>query len=80
MLNAAKVIDAGYTTIRDVGTIGNVAVTIRNAVAQHRIRGPRVVASGPILCPTAGLGDTLPPHWTKSHGLGRAGRRCRRDP
>ncbi len=80
VLNAAKVIDAGYTTIRDVGTIGNVAVTIRNAVAQHRIRGPRVVASGPILCPTAGLGDTLPPHWTKSHGLGRAGRRCRRDP
>ncbi len=69
-LNARKVIDAGYTTIRDVGTIGNVGVTIRDAVAQKRIRGPRVVASGQILCATAGLGDTLPPHWSKSHGLG----------
>ena len=69
-LNACKVIDAGYTTIRDVGTIGNVAVAIRDAVAQKRIRGPRVVASGQILCSTAGLGDTLPPHWSKSHGLG----------
>lgn len=70
VLNARKVIDAGYTTIRDVGTIGNVAVTVRNAVAAGRIPGPRVVASGQILCPTAGLGDTLPPHWTRSHGLG----------
>lgn len=69
-LNARKVIDAGYTTIRDVGTIGNVAVAIRDAIAQKRIRGPRVVASGQILCSTAGLGDTLPPHWSKSHGLG----------
>jgi imidazolonepropionase-like amidohydrolase len=69
-LNARKVIDAGYTTIRDVGTIGNVAATIRDAVAQKRIRGPRVVASGQILCATAGLGDTLPQHWSKSHGLG----------
>ncbi len=69
-LNARKIIDAGYTTIRDVGTIGNVAVTIRDAVAQRRIRGPRVVASGQILCSTAGLGDTLPLHWSKTHGLG----------
>lgn len=70
VLNASKVIDAGYTTIRDVGTIGNVAVAIRDAVAQKRIRGPRVVASGQILCSTGGLGDTLPLHWSKSHGLG----------
>ncbi len=69
-LNASKIIDAGYTTIRDVGTIGNVAVTIRDAVAQKRIRGPRVVASGQILCSTGGLGDTLPLHWSKTHGLG----------
>jgi imidazolonepropionase-like amidohydrolase len=69
-LNARKIIDAGYTTVRDVGTIGNVAVTIRDAVAQKRIRGPRIVASGQIICSTAGLGDTLPPHWSKSHGLG----------
>lgn len=69
-LNARKILEAGYTTVRDVGTIGNAAVTIRDAAAQKRIRGPRVVASGQIIHSTAGLGDTLPPHWSKSHGLG----------
>jgi imidazolonepropionase-like amidohydrolase len=70
VLNAEKIIAAGYTTVRDVGTIANVAATVRDAVAAKRIRGPRIVASGQILCPTAGLGDTLPPHWSRSHGLG----------
>lgn len=70
VLNAAKVLRAGYTTIRDVGTIGNVAATIRDAIEAGKIPGPRVVASGSIICPTAGLGDTVPPHWTRAHGLG----------
>ncbi|MGG5807837.1 amidohydrolase family protein [Falsiroseomonas sp. CW058] len=70
VLNAAKVLDAGYTTIRDVGTIGNVAATVRDAVEAGKVRGPRVVASGPIICATGGLGDTVPPHWTRAHGLG----------
>ena len=68
--NAAKVLRAGYTTIRDVGTIGNVAVAVRDAVATGKVPGPRVIASGSIICPTAGLGDTTPPHWTRAHGLG----------
>jgi imidazolonepropionase-like amidohydrolase len=70
VLNARKVLEAGYTTIRDVGTIANVAVAVRDAVAQGKVPGPRIVASGQILSPTAGLGDTLPPHWSKGHGLG----------
>ena len=28
------------------------------------------MASRQILCSTGGLGDTLPPHWSKTHGLG----------
>jgi imidazolonepropionase-like amidohydrolase len=70
VLNAAKVLAAGYTTIRDVGTVGNVAATVRDAIAAGRIKGPRVIASGPIICATGGLGDTVPPHWTREHGLG----------
>lgn len=71
MLNAQKVIAAGYTTVRDVGTIGNVAVTLRDAIAQKRIRGPRIVASGQVICSTASVGDTLPSHWSASHGFGK---------
>jgi len=71
VLNARKVLEAGYTTVRDVGTIANVAVAVRDAIAQGKVPGPRVVASGQILSPTAGLGDTLPPHWErKAGGLG----------
>src|SRR5690625_3933419 len=68
--NARKVLDAGYTTVRDVGTVGNVAVAIREAVEEGKVFGPRVVASGQIIFPTGGLGETLPPHWCSTHGLG----------
>ncbi len=70
VLNAEVILRAGYTTVRDLGTIGNVAVAVRDAVAQGRIRGPRVVASGRILHPTAGLADTLPSCWHTDCGFG----------
>jgi imidazolonepropionase-like amidohydrolase len=69
-LNAEAVLRAGYTTIRDVGTIGNVAVAVRDAIAQGKIRGPRVIASGRIIGPTSGMVDTLPSHWETCGGLG----------
>jgi imidazolonepropionase-like amidohydrolase len=68
VLNARKVLLAGYTTVRDVGTIANVAVAVREAISQGKVPGPRVVASGQILSPTAGLADTLPPHWQRTSG------------
>jgi imidazolonepropionase-like amidohydrolase len=71
VLNAGRVLRAGYTTIRDVGTVGNVAVAVRDAIADGKVAGPEVVASGSILFGTGGLGETLPPHWTSEHGLGK---------
>ena len=68
VLNAHKVLRAGYTTIRDVGTVANVAVAVRDAIAQGKVPGPRIVASGQIIGPTGGLGDTLPPHWQRTAG------------
>jgi len=70
VLNAAVILDAGYTCVRDLGTIGNVAVAIRDAVGQGRIRGPRVVASGRVLHSTGGLADTLPVPWETCCGFG----------
>jgi imidazolonepropionase-like amidohydrolase len=71
VINAGRVLRAGYTTIRDVGTVGNVAVAVRDAIAEGKVAGPTVVASGSILFGTGGLGETLPPHWTSAHGLGK---------
>jgi imidazolonepropionase-like amidohydrolase len=71
VLNARKVLAAGYTTVRDVGTIANVAVAVRDAIAQGKVPGPRVVASGQMICATGGAADTLPPHWErKQAGFG----------
>jgi imidazolonepropionase-like amidohydrolase len=69
-VNGGLMLEAGYTTVRDVGTIGNVAVAIRDAIAAGKVRGPRVIASGQIIGPTSGMVDTLPSHWSKSSGLG----------
>ena len=70
VLNASKILDAGYTTVRDLGTIGNVAVAVRDAVSAGKIRGPRVVASGRVLHATGGLADTLPVPWETCCGFG----------
>jgi imidazolonepropionase-like amidohydrolase len=70
VVNGGRMLDAGYTTVRDVGTIGNVAVSIRDAIAAGKVRGPRVIASGQIIGPTSGMSDTLPSHWSTSSGLG----------
>ena len=70
VVNGGRMLDAGYTTVRDVGTIGNVAVSVRDAIAAGKVRGPRVIASGQIIGPTSGMIDTLPSHWSTSGGLG----------
>src|SRR5262245_48165215 len=70
VVNGGLMLDAGYTTVRDVGTIGNVAVAVRDAIAAGKVRGPRVIASGQIIGPTSGMIDTLPSHWSTASGLG----------
>lgn len=52
--NAQTVLRAGYTTVRDLGTIGNAAVAVRDAIELGRIPGPRVVASGRFITSSRG--------------------------
>lgn len=59
--NAEAILAMGFTTIGDGGCRGYIGPAIRDAIDQGLIRGPRVVATGPILCGTAGLQDNLPP-------------------
>ena len=53
-VNAGTVLRAGYTTIRDLGTVGNVAVAVRDAIEIGRVSGPRVVASGKFITSSRG--------------------------
>ncbi|HYL27454.1 MAG TPA: amidohydrolase family protein [Candidatus Nitrosotalea sp.] len=54
--NARKSVKAGVTTIRDVGSSNAIAPDVRDAIEEGRIPGPRMRASGAVLCMTGGHG------------------------
>jgi imidazolonepropionase-like amidohydrolase len=56
-LNARKTLEAGFTTVRDVGSLPFLAVDLRNSINEGLIPGPRVLASGPGISITGGHGD-----------------------
>jgi imidazolonepropionase-like amidohydrolase len=61
-LNAALLLALGFTSIRDVGTRGNISVVIRDAIQAGRLAGPRIQASKQIISVWGGLGDFHPTH------------------
>jgi len=57
VVNSAKTLQAGFTSVRDVGSQPFFAVDLRRAIDEGFIPGPRVVASGPPISITGGHGD-----------------------
>jgi imidazolonepropionase-like amidohydrolase len=57
VLNARKTLEAGFTSVRDVGSEPFLAVDLRNSINEGFLVGPRVVASGPAISITGGHGD-----------------------
>lgn len=55
--NARTTLEAGFTTVRDVGSRPFLAVDLRDAINDGFLVGPRVVASGPGISMTGGHGD-----------------------
>jgi len=55
--NARKTLDAGFTSVRDVGSDPFLAVDLRNSINEGFVVGPRIVASGPGISITGGHGD-----------------------
>ena len=52
---AKEMLDAGFTTVRDVGNNGNYADTsLRNAVEQGLVPGPTIINAGRIIAPFGG--------------------------
>ena len=54
--NALRQLEAGVTTVRDLGGIGVAVQEVARAIDEGRIAGPRVVASGRALTITGGHG------------------------
>ena len=65
VVNARKVLEAGFTTVRDVGASADFGdAALRDAIARGDIPGPRMLVGGPSLSITGGHGDLngFPPH------------------
>ena len=57
VLHARTTLEAGFTTVRDVGSPPFLACDLRDAINEGFLVGPRVVASGPGISMTGGHGD-----------------------
>ncbi len=55
--NAKKTLDAGFTTVREVGSDGESIHALRDAINKGRIIGPRIFLSGTSLSIIGGHGD-----------------------
>jgi imidazolonepropionase-like amidohydrolase len=81
--NAKKTVEAGFTTVRNVGSPGSVAIALRDRIKAGIIPGPRMYVSGPAVSVTGGHGDPtnslspllrpdLPDHLTTADGPSEA--------
>jgi len=52
--DCSKLIDAGFTTVRDVGGLG---IYMKRVIEEGEVRGPRILAAGKLLSQTGGHGD-----------------------
>ena len=57
VVHARKTLEAGLTSVRDVGSLPFLAVDLRNSINEGLVPGPRIVASGPPITITGGHGD-----------------------
>jgi len=58
--NARRTVEAGFTTVRNVGANGYSDIALRDAIDAGDVPGPRIIASGPALGITGGhCDDTL---------------------
>ena len=57
--NARLALEGGVTTLRGLGDPGFLDVELRDRIAAGRALGPRILASGPLLCTTGGHGHQI---------------------
>jgi imidazolonepropionase-like amidohydrolase len=67
--DARNLLKAGFTTVRDCGGEDpfSIAIALKHGIEEGHVNGPRVLASGWLLCVTGGHDDFhyLPLHWAK---------------
>jgi imidazolonepropionase-like amidohydrolase len=59
VINAKRNLDAGVTSVRDLGGMGGASIDVARAVAAGIVPGPRIVAAGRALTVTGGHGHNI---------------------
>ncbi len=54
---AERTLLAGFTTVRDVGTVAGISIALNRAIQQGLVIGPRIYSSGKALATTGGHAD-----------------------
>ncbi|MHB8620941.1 MAG: amidohydrolase family protein, partial [Chloroflexota bacterium] len=57
--NARTLLRSGFTTVRDCGAPGTLAMAVRDAIRDGLVPGPRVLAAGRPVCITGGHGHRI---------------------
>ena len=56
--NAEKTLQAGFTTVRNLGDSDGVTISLRNAIQKGIVSGPRIFSSGKTIASSGGHGDS----------------------
>jgi imidazolonepropionase-like amidohydrolase len=59
VVNARRNLEAGVTTVRDLGGMGGASIDVAKAVAVDLVPGPRILAAGQALTVTGGHGHNI---------------------
>ncbi len=54
---ALRTLNAGFTTVRDLGSAFNASIALRNAINRGMVPGPRIFAAGKAIATTGGHAD-----------------------
>ncbi len=82
--NGRTTLNAGFTTVADLGAPNDAIFALRRAINENRIVGPRIIASGRSITPDGGHGDAqgFQPHVLevlRSESACSGADECRRD-
>jgi imidazolonepropionase-like amidohydrolase len=69
--NARITLEAGFTTVADVGEENDAIFALRDGIAKGRVPGPRVLAAGNVISPHGGEGDLYGYRWDVTQVLQR---------
>lgn len=54
---AGRTLQAGFTTLRDLGSRGEPLYALRDAIKANKVPGPKLIVAGSAITPTGGHGD-----------------------